>query len=116
MAVFNVIVNNADRKGAHIVPMHVGHRHGVDHGLTVLLEGKLRMVLWGWLCEALIAEERDDVGPVVAGLDGELGPHLTDLLCGDKVDAFTERCAPLLDDGRFPTPSGWTPTVPWPLF
>lgn len=34
MAVFDVLVNHADRKGVRIVPMPGGHRHGVDHGLT----------------------------------------------------------------------------------
>ena len=46
MAVFDVVVNNADRKGAHILPMAGGHRHGVDHGLTFHVEHKLRTVLW----------------------------------------------------------------------
>jgi len=30
MAVFDAVVNNADRKGAHILEMPAGHRHGVD--------------------------------------------------------------------------------------
>lgn len=73
MAVFDVIVNNADRKGAHIRAMPTGHRHGVDHGLTFHVEDKLRTVLWGWLGGALSEEERDGVGRVLEGLDGELG-------------------------------------------
>jgi len=42
MTVFNVIVSNADRKGAHIFAMPRGHRNGVYHGLTFHVEGKLR--------------------------------------------------------------------------
>ena len=56
MAVFDVIVNNADRKGAHILAMPGGHRYGVDHGLTFHVQDKLRTVLWGWLGEALSEE------------------------------------------------------------
>ncbi|XQN46972.1 phosphatidylinositol kinase, partial [Glutamicibacter creatinolyticus] len=47
MAVFDILVNNADRKGNHILGMPGGHRYGVDHGLTFHREHKLRTVLWG---------------------------------------------------------------------
>lgn len=39
---FDVIVNNADRNGAHILAVPGGHRYGVDHGLTFHVEDKLR--------------------------------------------------------------------------
>ena len=116
MAVFDVIVNNADRKGAHILAMPSGRRYGVDHGLTFHVEDKLRTVLWGWLGEALSEEERDGVGRVLEGLDGELGRGLTELLGAEEIGALAERCTRLLDDGRFPGPSGLMPAVPWPLF
>ncbi|MER2138394.1 MAG: SCO1664 family protein, partial [Arthrobacter sp.] len=51
MAVFDVVVNNADRKGDHVLSMPGGHRFGVDHGLTFHAEHKLRTVLWGWIGE-----------------------------------------------------------------
>ena len=57
MAVFDVLVNNADRKGGHVLEMTDGHRYGVDHGVTFHAEHKLRTVLWGWLGEPLTAEE-----------------------------------------------------------
>ena len=116
MAVFDVIVNNADRKGAHILAMPGHHRYGVDHGLTFHVEDKLRTVLWGWLGEALSEEERDGVARVLDGLDGTLGRGLAELLGAEEVEASAERCARLLDDGIFPAPSGLTPAVPWPLF
>ena len=116
MAVFDVIVNNADRKGAHILAMPDGHRYGVDHGLTFHVGDKLRTVLWGWLGEELSEEEREVVARVLEGLDGELGRGLAELLSAEEVEALAERCAQLLDDGIFPAPSGRTPAVPWPLF
>ena len=51
MAVFDAVVNNADRKGGHVLAMTGGHRYGVDHGLTFHVEHKLRTVLWGWAGE-----------------------------------------------------------------
>ena len=91
MAVFDVIVNNADRKGAHILAMPGGHRRGVRHGLTLHAKDKLRTVLWGWLGETLSAEERDGVGRVLEGLDGELGRSLTDGVSTEEVAAIGER-------------------------
>lgn len=116
MAVFDAIVNNADRKGDHVLPMEGGHRFGVDHGLTFHHEDKLRTVLWGWLGEPLTAEELDGVGRVADGLDGELGENLGALLSAEELAALAARCARLQEDGLFPAPGGEMPAVPWPLF
>ena len=51
MAVFDAVVNNADRKGGHVLPMAGGHRYGVDHGVSFHTDPKLRTVLWGWAGE-----------------------------------------------------------------
>ena len=40
MAVFDVVVNNADRKGGHVLAMPDGHRYGVDHGVSFHVENK----------------------------------------------------------------------------
>ncbi len=116
MAMFDVLINNADRKGAHILAMLDGHRHGVDHGLTFHVEGKLRTVLWGWLGGELYHEDRDGVARVLEGLGGELSERLAELLSTEETVALPDRCARLLDEARFPTPSRRTPAVPWPLF
>lgn len=91
MAVFDVLVNNADRTGAHILAMPSGHRHWVDHGLTFHVEDKLRTVLWGWLGEALSDEERDGVARVLEALGGKLAPELGGLVSLEEVDALVER-------------------------
>ena len=116
MAVFDVLVNNADRKGGHILPLPGGHRHGVDHGVTFHVEPKLRTVLWGWLGDVLDPDEVTGVAQVRAGLAGGLGAELTELLSRAELTAFAARCDRLLEDGRFPGPEGDMPAVPWPLF
>jgi uncharacterized repeat protein (TIGR03843 family) len=116
MAAFDVVVNNADRKGDHILAMPGGHRHGVDHGLTFHRDHKLRTVLWGWLGDTLTDEESDGVDRVIEGLQGELGRNLANLLNAAEVAALAARCARLRLTGRFPAPSGDMPAVPWPLF
>ncbi len=116
MAVFDVIVNNADRKGDHILAMTDGHRHGVDHGLTFHRDHKLRTVLWGWLGDALTADEVDGIDRVSEGLHGDLGRNLADLLSAEEVASLAARCDRLRSAGRFPAPSGEMSAVPWPLF
>ena len=116
MAVFDIVVNNADRKGAHVLAMADGHRHGVDHGLTFHVEHKLRTVLWGWLGDELTADELDGIDRVRAQLDGELGAALAELLTISEITALADRCDRLRRNGRFPAPHGHMPAVPWPLF
>ncbi|WP_422115272.1 SCO1664 family protein [Brachybacterium sp. UNK5269] len=116
MAVFDALVNNADRKGGHILAMTDGHRYGVDHGLTFHPEHKLRTILWGWVGEALSAEELDGIDRVSEGLDGELGRDLAELLGAEEIGALAARCARLRSVGRFPAPAGEMSPVPWPLF
>lgn len=116
MAVFDLLVNNADRKGDHILAMHDGRRHGVDHGLTFHRDHKLRTVLWGWVGEALTGEERDGVERLGEALHGDLGRHAADLLSAEEISALAARCGSLRTAGRFPAPAGGMPAVPWPLF
>ncbi|MBG6216056.1 putative repeat protein (TIGR03843 family) [Arthrobacter sp. CAN_A6] len=116
MAVFDVVVDNADRKGDHVLAMGDGHRHGVDHGLTFNSDHKLRTVLWGWLGDPLTAEELAGIDRVSEGLHGELGRDLADLLTAEEIASLAARCARLRSAGRFPAPSGEMSAVPWPLF
>ncbi len=116
MAVFDIIVNNADRKGGHILEMADGHRYGIDHGLTFHTDHKLRTVLWGWLGESLEAEELDGVRRVRSAIAGELAEILGVLLTEDEIEALTARCEALLTDATFPAPTGEMPAIPWPPF
>ncbi|PPF22084.1 SCO1664 family protein [Rathayibacter sp. AY1A7] len=116
MAVFDVVANNADRKGGHVLALPDGHRYGVDHGLTFHSEHKLRTVLWGWIGEPLLEEELTALALLRAQIDGPLGEALSELLTEDEVAAFAKRCERLGSFGRFPGPRGGMPAVPWPLF
>ncbi|WP_246142550.1 SCO1664 family protein [Nocardioides rubriscoriae] len=116
MAVFDVITNNADRKGGHVLEMSDGHRYGVDHGLTFHHEPKLRTVLWGWHGYALEDEHVAGVERVLTALAGELGDTLADHLTDLEIDTFSRRCRRLLDRAVMPAPRGEWPQIPWPPF
>lgn len=114
MAVFDVLVNNADRKGGHVLSMPDGHRYGVDHGLCFHVEHKLRTVLWGWVGEALSSAELDGVRRIVR--DEELAAQLAGLLTAAEIETLWQRCDRLLAAGRFPEPGYGSPMIPWPPF
>jgi uncharacterized repeat protein (TIGR03843 family) len=116
MAVFDVVVNNADRKGGHVLEMTDGHRYGVDHGVTFHTDHKLRTVLWGWLGEPLTGEEAAAVHAVRADLDGTLGEALAAHLDPLEIQALRRRCDRLLRQGVLPSPRGEWPAIPWPPF
>jgi uncharacterized repeat protein (TIGR03843 family) len=116
MAVLDVVLNNADRKGGHVLAMPGGHRYGVDHGVTFHVEPKLRTVLWGWAGEALDPDERSALERLVDDLAGDLGEELRELLDRDEVAAAHRRARRLLDAGRLPVPHGQWPVIPWPPF
>jgi len=118
MAVFDVVANNADRKGGHVLRDSTGCVFGVDHGLTFNVEEKLRTVLWGWSGDRLPAE----VCGVLAALgtdlqaDSSLHRELSGLLSPDEVDGTARRAESLLSSGRHPAPVPDRPSIPWPAF
>src|SRR5690606_167845 len=85
MAVFDVLVNNADRKGDHVLAMADGHRFGVDHGLCFNEEHKLRTVLWGWVGQSLSEDELAGITRVIEALEAELGAELAELLTAEEI-------------------------------
>jgi uncharacterized repeat protein (TIGR03843 family) len=115
MSVFDVLINNADRKGGHILSGVDGQVYGVDHGVSLHVEDKLRTVLWGWAGKPV----DDDTLETVARLRDQLRGHLGDQLCehitGREVDALHARTVTLLDNPVMPGPDRRRP-IPWPAF
>ncbi|HET6651038.1 MAG TPA: SCO1664 family protein [Nocardioides sp.] len=119
MAVLDVLVNNADRKGGHVLAMTDGHRYGVDHGVSFHVDDKLRTVLWGWAEDPLDPTDAVAVGGLLdrVSTGGDpLRAELDELLAGHEVDSLVARCERLLTRRRMPSPSGEWPAIPWPAF
>ncbi len=120
MAVLDVLINNADRKGGHVLAMPDGRRYGVDHGIAFHTEPKLRTVLWGWLGQPLSQGDRAAVERVRAALGpgsaAGLGDLLAPLLRDDEIDHLRRRCERLLARGTMPAPDAGGPAIPWPPF
>ena len=114
MAVFDAVINNADRKGGHILINAEGDVYGVDHGISFHREEKLRTVLWQWAGRPLTGEARVVLETLRRQLDEDLGERLQELLTTAEVRKTKRRVDRLLAAGEHPSPSGDWPAVPWP--
>ncbi|QDP97338.1 SCO1664 family protein [Microlunatus elymi] len=111
LAAFDAVINNADRKGGHILASR-GRVFGVDHGVSFHVDNKLRTLLWGWAGKPLRRSELDRIRRVA---DGAIGV-VSDLLDEDEIEALMLRAERLLTTERFPYPDDDWHTIPWPPF
>lgn len=114
IAVLDIVVNNADRKGSHLLRDPEGEIWAIDHGVCLHAEPKLRTVLWGWAGSALTDAEVGALRVLQRALDAELGVELAAVLSPHERSALAERVATLLSVGALPAPQGDWPALPWP--
>jgi uncharacterized repeat protein (TIGR03843 family) len=116
VALLDAVINNADRKGGHLLVDENQRIWAIDHGVSFSTEEKLRTVLWGWAGESI----PDDLAAPVAALREMLSTRIpesvTAWLSTDEVESLEIRIKGLLADGTFPVPSADWPAIPWPVF
>jgi uncharacterized repeat protein (TIGR03843 family) len=115
MAVFDVLINNADRKGGHILCGLDGQVYGVDHGVCLHVENKLRTVLWGWAGKPVDDETLEAVAGLAGALTGAFGDELAGQITRAEIAALRRRAHALLDNPVMPGPNRHRP-IPWPAF
>ena len=116
-AFFDLIINNADRKGSHILLDRKGRFKLIDHGLCFHTDPKLRTVIWDFsgqpIPEAFISDAR-----LLAAKLAELSQVLTDLerfLLPKEIRALARRIHELIETPVFPMPDPERRPFPWPL-
>jgi uncharacterized repeat protein (TIGR03843 family) len=114
MALFDVVVNNADRKGGHVLHGRDGALWGIDHGVCFHVEEKLRTVLWGWIGRPVPDADLAVLADLRRALGESLGERLCELLAADEIEATVARVGRLVAAGVFPAPRPGWPAVPWP--
>ena len=116
IAVFDLMVNNTDRKGGHCIKDPGGKVWGIDHGLTFSVESKLRTVIWDFGGEKIA---KDTLAPIARELARFYNPEglatiLHPLLGSDEIDSLARRMQDVLQDPVFPILRSRY-EVPWPL-
>lgn len=112
MCVFDLLANNADRKGGHCLLDEQARIWGIDHGLCFHEQYKLRSVIWDWAGEPVDARWVDEVreaAPII-----ERDERLRELLTAREMSALGARIGRFCESRRYPTP-GSERHYPWPL-
>ena len=116
MATFDLLVNNADRKGGHVLLAADDHIWGCDHGLTFHVETKLRTVIWefggttlpqGW-CADLQRFAKD------LRTDTEIAARMARLLSAAETEVLAQRAEALVRMGALPDLDEEDRPYPWP--
>lgn len=116
VALFDVIVNNADRKGSHVLFDEQHKLWLIDHGICFHRLHKLRTVIWDFAGEKIPAALLDDLRTFRSKLDNgcELAEQLRGHLTREEITALIGRTERLLRDPRFPDPHPNRRQYPWP--
>jgi uncharacterized repeat protein (TIGR03843 family) len=114
MAVFDAVVNNADRKIGHLLPLPGGRLYGCDHGVCFGEEYKLRTVLWQWRGRRLPGRAMRALARLQEKMAGDLAGELAALLSPAEVRATGDRIDLLVQHRVHPYPPENWPAVPWP--
>jgi len=116
VAVFDLVINNADRKGGHVIVSDNGRLWAIDHGIAFHDEPKLRTVIWDYAGEPVPPSALQDLQRLKHELadQGELYQALGELLSTREIRAFQARIERVLDTQCLPEPGPGRP-YPWPL-
>ena len=116
-AVFDLLLNNADRKGSHVLLDGESHIWLIDHGLCFHTQPKLRTVMWEFNGEDIPAELLADMRRLHPELKKgtRLRRLLREHLSAAEVNALRGRVEHILNQPRFPAPDPDRRPYPWPL-
>ncbi|HZD64613.1 MAG TPA: SCO1664 family protein, partial [Acidimicrobiales bacterium] len=109
LCVFDLVANNADRKGGHCLLGEDGRIWGIDNGLCFHPEPRLRTVIWDFADEPV----PECLRPGVEALAAEPPSALAELLAPDEREALARRAGALATRPRFPAPRPGRRPYPW---
>ena len=117
VVLFDLLINNADRKGSHLLFDDQHHLWLIDHGICFHVEDKLRTVIWDFASQPIPDKLCDDVQSFLQKLqpESELMKLLQPLLSQAEIKALAARARHLLSLGQFPEPDLDQRSYPWPL-
>ncbi len=121
VVMFDLLVNNADRKGSHIMMDNDQHLWAIDHGICFHAEDKLRTVIWDFAGEPYPEDLIRDLKNFLEKLNGngegsaEFQSILANYLGRYEIIALAARARAIIDQRTFPAPSNDRRQIPWPL-
>jgi uncharacterized repeat protein (TIGR03843 family) len=122
IALLDVIINNADRKGGHVLlqtaeaSVEPGRLWGIDHGICFHIDQKLRTVIWEFAGTPIPPAMQEDLINFRKHLekpDSWPSRALAELLAENEIHALNRRLKRLIERPIFPEP-GPGRHYPWP--
>jgi hypothetical protein len=120
VVIFDYLVNNADRKGGHVLRGIDGDLWLIDHGLCFHSQDKLRTVIWDFVGEVIPAELCEDISSFHQQLmsrnggESDLVIQLRKYISSREIIAMAFRAERLISGGVFPGPDPHRRHYPWP--
>lgn len=115
LCLFDLVINNADRKGGHLLLDADNKMWAIDHGVSWHQESKIRSVLWGWIDVAFNDEDitlLENAKNVLQTWKEQDFEYLSEI----EIEQAIKRVNELLEINAFPQPGDQWPAVPWPIF
>jgi len=115
LCLFDLVINNADRKGGHLLMDSANKMWAIDHGVSWHFESKIRTVLWGWIDETFNEQDialLNNAKKVIQTWKEEEFIYLSK----EEIEQAIKRVEGLLKENAFPQPGDQWPAVPWPIF
>jgi uncharacterized repeat protein (TIGR03843 family) len=117
LALFDYVVNNADRKSGHCLIGNDRRLWAIDHGICFHTEYKLRTVIWEFSQTPIEEELLADLlrlDQATGDAQSETGKMLCRLLKPDELAALRRRTQQLLQSKTYPSPPLGRRNYPWP--
>lgn len=116
VALFDILVNNTDRKGSHVLVDKPGKFWLIDHGVCFHTNPKLRTVIWDFAGQTLTNEYIEELQAFQEKLElgSDLVKKFSDFLTEREIQALVNRIDHLITQARFPTPTNDYRSYPWP--
>lgn len=117
VVLFDLVINNADRKGGHIIIDGDDHLWLIDHGVCFHVEDKLRTVVWDFAGQPVPEPFQHSLYTLIQRLEDaqdNLRGLLENLLSPPEVNGISLRTHRLLESGCFPHPAPNRRPYPWP--
>ncbi|MEW6716925.1 MAG: SCO1664 family protein [Chloroflexota bacterium] len=117
VALLDVLINNADRKGSHLILDPQDNLWAIDHGVCFHEDDKLRTVIWDFAGEPIPEEMMDDINSLCEQLErkSSLLAALSDYLTPREISAILSRSKKLTETRQFPYPPSDRRAFPYPL-
>lgn len=114
---FDILINNADRKGSHVLIDPDEHLWLIDHGICFHVEDKLRTVIWDFVGEPIpqaLCADLEKLHTALIDEESDLVAKLKPFLNAEEIKMLAQRARTLVKSPGFPPPNPYRRPYPWP--